>query len=85
MSETRESRSECNTGRDEDRHTGHGRTARTLWTVADWRCELHDGRWMRLLKDGQLVSEQLLGAGKDPEDWGLLWRAAIADVEVQEF
>jgi hypothetical protein len=52
-----------------------------LWTIAAWRCELYGRRWVRLLKDGKPVSEQLVSTEGAHEDWVGIWRAAIVDVE----
>lgn len=54
---------------------------RTLWSLAEWRCELRATGHLRLYQGSALISEfqpKTLGSVREYSD---IWRAAVADIQ----
>ena len=64
-----------------DSQTAPARTY-TLWTLADWRCEVHANGRLRLYHGAAMISEHLPNSLDHVDDYAEIWRVAISELLV---
>ena len=65
----------------ESLHTDH---ALMLWSVDNWRCELHGSDHLRLCRGTAVIAEHVAKWPESVAEYAEIWRAALTDVAAHD-